>query len=169
MTDFDTETVRSWFVLAYGDDEADQAMSLPVELRRKVYPELMQYGPAGLQIQEFFSTLLAAAEAEDDAELILLTGKLQATFWRGDWQRFQTWVAGRPEEYLYDSIAATVSALFVDSHAGMIVFSASFIPWALTAPWLPAEIAEVFTVFTPEVNAVLTQLQLPTINVLERA
>lgn len=169
MADFDAETVRRWFVLVYGEERAEEAMMLPAELQRKLYPELMQYGPAGLQIQEFFSALLAAAEAEDPTELLLVAEKLETAFWGGNWQRFQTWVAGRPEECLYDSIAETVEVLFVDSHADMVVFIASFIPWALTASWLPAEIAEVFTAFTHEVNAVLIELNLPTISALEHA
>lgn len=51
-----------WLRAAYGDDEAERAAALPVEVWKGLYSELFTYGPGFREVQLFF----AAAEATDD-------------------------------------------------------------------------------------------------------
>lgn len=59
-----------WLLLSLGDDEAAQAMTLPAELRRVVYAETYEYGPAASRVLEF-AACLENAPITNDVWMIL--------------------------------------------------------------------------------------------------
>lgn len=78
------QEARKWLVLAYGDSAAEEAMTLPWDLRLSLYGSVLLYGPAGDEIRRLIDALDKAllAEASEFAQGLILERPIWATLLR---------------------------------------------------------------------------------------
>lgn len=66
---FHVDHAKDYLRHAYGDDEAERVVSLPYELQKSLYGDVLRFGPAAAMITEFSEKHKAVEAASKDSEL----------------------------------------------------------------------------------------------------
>lgn len=85
---------HEWLTVAYGEEEAAEAMRLPVALRNELYGDALLYGPAAEQIQFFFNALIANLKAPGFGVIgsVMDSAAHQEITWDPLYHRITKWV-----------------------------------------------------------------------------
>lgn len=166
----DDEIIHEWLSLAYGKEEAENAMRLPPELRDSLYENVLRYGPAGETIVSF---LTAMAKTRNESKVFQL-------YWKGV---FEDLSSGWFDSFLFKGKGITLDDLVFENSLegswGLInselsqtshalqgspeaVMGLNFMLWMLNGQYLfPASAMMLDSHYMALVNELLVQTGLP--------
>lgn len=149
-----------WLTDVYGQAEADTVMVLPTwELRMKLYPEVLMYGPSGFAVLQFFDAVAAA----DVGELYLVFHELWARAMELQLDKEFLPESAVEERFLWNLLQDAAEREFAASFGGTLAECAALVGLALSAHRFPLEVRELFAGFGGQVDSALRSVGLPAV------
>lgn len=162
-----TSTAHAWLWLAYGEQEASEAMALPSELRMALYGDVLLYGPAGNEIAACLASVkevLSRSETEritlNKALAGIYLGWYDTHLFAEACETLTNWVVTHPEVELASVFSRTshdVPGLSSENAGGL-----NFLMWLLTGQYLfRSDEIVMSSSYAVKANAILASLALP--------